>query len=320
MTAETIKFDHVPVLPEETVSFLSCAAGGNPARMLDCTLGRGGHAKRMLEKFPQMELAGIDCDSESLAAAEETLAFAGTRVHFLKGKFSDSIELLAASTGWKTLDAVLMDIGVSSPQIDDPARGFSYVHDGPLDMRMDRESPLSASRILNTYSVESLIRIFMNYGDLDYHSAKRLSEAAARVRETKPFSRTGEFAELCMANLHRSRRSAPPVPSLPFQALRIAVNSELDELSKGLENAVKLLNPGGRLCVISFHSLEDGKVKNFMRDMAVTCKCPPGLPVCICGWKPKLRVLTKKPVTAGAEELERNPRAACAKLRVSEKI
>ena len=187
-------------------------------------------------------------------------------------------------------------------------------------MRMDRSSPLSAARVVNNYSEENLRTLFRNYGELEGHDAARLAKAIVEERARKPFSRTSELAGICETVLrNRKRKGGPPAPTLCFQALRIEVNGELEELKRVLESALGLLRPGGRIAVITFHSLEDRIVKNFFRDMAERCKCPPGLPVCVCGWSPKLEILTRHPVTAGEEELKRNPRAACAKLRAAEK-
>lgn len=313
-------FSHVPVLPRQTVDLLLGGSFQPVRRIIDGTVGCGGHSSLILERLPEAELLAIDRDDDALARAGERLAFAGNRVHLEKGRFSELAEL-AHGLGWETVDAILMDIGVSSPQIDDPKRGFSFRHDGPLDMRMDRTSELSASRVVNRYDTGSLQRIFREYGEIENRDARRLAEAIVEAREEKPLSTTGELAELCERVLRsRSRKKGPPAPTLCFQALRIEVNGELDELKQALDSAVPLLNTGGRLCVISFHSLEDRIVKNFFREMAETCKCPPGLPVCVCGWNPKLKVVTKHPVTAEDDELNGNPRAACAKLRAAEKI
>lgn len=310
-------YSHVPVLPHQTVDLL--LGGSAPVRrIIDGTVGCGGHSALLLERLPEAELLGIDRDDEALARAGERLAFAGSRVHLWKGCFSELTEF-AAGLGWDSVDAILLDIGVSSPQIDDPKRGFSFRHDGPLDMRMDRSSERSASRIVNRYDVASLQRIFREYGEMENRDARKLAEAVVAAREKQAFSTTGELAELCEQVL-RTRNRSLPAPTLCFQALRIEVNGELEELKQALRSAVPLLNPGGRLCVISFHSLEDRIVKNFFREMAETCKCPPGIPVCVCGWKPVLKIVTKHPVTADAEELGNNPRAACAKLRAAEKL
>ena len=309
-------FSHIPVLPNEVVEQMSA---GSFRRWIDGTLGGGGHASLLLKAHPEAELLGIDRDDFALSHAREVLSFGGDRVHTRKGRYSE-MSIFAEEEGWESVDAILLDIGVSSPQIDNGSRGFSFRMDGPLDMRMDSSSPLTASRILNQSPAEELERIFREYGELDGGSARRLSMAILERRDLEPFSGTLDFAGLCEKVLRKQRRNAPPVATLPFQALRIAVNGELDELRSGLEQAVDLLAPGGRICVISVHSLEDRIVKNFFRDMAADCKCPAGMPVCTCGWKPKLKILTKHPVTAGEKELAENPRSACAKLRTAIKI
>ncbi len=315
---EGSEFTHVPVLPEETVRVFSEMSP--PMRhLIDCTIGSGGHSGLLLKRLPDLEVLGIDRDEEALQRARNHLSFAGERVHLRKGAFSNLREF-AGEENWESVDGILMDIGVSSPQIDDPKRGFSFRHDGPLDMRMDRSSPLSAARVVNNYSEENLRTLFRNYGELEGHDAARLAKAIVEERTRKPFSRTSELAGICETVLrNRKRKGGPPAPTLCFQALRIEVNGELEELKRALESALGLLRPGGRIAVITFHSLEDRIVKNFFRDMAERCKCPPGLPVCVCGWSPKLEILTRHPVTAGEEELKRNPRAACAKLRAAEK-
>ncbi len=313
-------FTHVPVLPRQTIDLLLDGTSRPIRRIIDGTIGCGGHSSLILERLPEAELLGIDRDDEALVRAGERLAFAGNRVHLRKGRFSELAEF-SRGLGWDSVDAILLDIGVSSPQIDDPKRGFSFRQDGPLDMRMDRTSELSASRVVNHYDAESLRNLFREYGEMENRDARMLAEAIVVAREKKAFSTTGELAEICDRVLRsRNRKRSLPAPTLCFQALRMEVNGELEELKRALEAAVPLLNPGGRLCVISFHSLEDRIVKNFFRDMAETCKCPPGLPVCVCGWKPVLKIVTRHPVTADETELKENPRAACAKLRAAEKI
>lgn len=310
---------HIPVLPEETVSCAMPQTSG-VCRVIDGTVGYGGHSSLILKKNPDAELLGIDRDETALAHAAERLAFAASRVRLTHGRFSTLAEK-AAEAGWRKVDSILLDIGVSSPQIDTPERGFSFRFEAPLDMRMDRSRGMTAADVVNTYSVQELARIFRDYGEL--REAKRLAEAIVRQREEKAITTCGELAELCEKVLRvpgGKRRTGPPAPTLPFQAIRIEVNGELDELRTALESAVELLNEGGRLSVISFHSLEDRIVKQFFRDMAEKCKCPPGCPVCICNWTPKLEILTGKPLTASEKELAENPRSACAKLRCAVRI
>lgn len=311
------EFTHIPVLPEETIALLGEGKTGK-VRFVDGTCGCGGHSSLLLKAFPEAELLGIDRDEEALRRSGKTLAFAGERVKLVHGEFAD-IERIATENGFTNVDGVLLDIGVSSPQIDDGERGFSFRKNGPLDMRMDRSGRKTASQILNTYSQEALKKIFRDYGELQ--EAGRLASAVCKARELKPFATTEEFAHLCENVLQKGKRKGGlPAPTLPFQALRMEVNGELDQLRKGLEGALHLLKAGGRLAVISFHSLEDRIVKNFFSDMARDCQCPPGLPVCICNWKPELKILTKKVIIAGEDEIKTNSRAGCAKLRGAEKL
>ena len=306
-------FGHIPVFCDEILEIIP---ENGPIRVIDGTLGYGGHSSLILEKNRQAELLGIDRDGEALAGAEEKLKFALGRVYFERGNFSD-LKKHASEVGWTSADVVLLDVGVSSPQIDNPQRGFSFRRDGPLDMRMDKRSPSTASRILNNASYDELERIFREYGEVP--RSRNLAKAVIERREEKPWARTLEFAELCEDVSGRGRPGAPPAPTLCFQALRIAVNGELDELKKALTDAIGMLNPGGKIAVISFHSLEDRIVKNFFRDAASDCLCPPGLPACVCGHKAVLKILTKKPLSPSAEEKRKNPRASSAKLRIAEK-
>ncbi len=296
---------------------MPCTSGY--CRVIDGTTGYGGHSSLILEKNPDAELLGIDRDTDALAAAGERLAFAGSRVKLVHGCFSGMAEL-AQAHGWEKVDSILLDIGVSSPQIDTPERGFSYRSDAELDMRMDRSRGITAATVLNSYSEDELTRVFRDYGEL--REARQLARAVVQEREKNPILTCSGFAAVCDRVLRRpgGRKSGPPAPTLPFQAVRIEVNDELGELRKALAAAVDMLNEGGRITVISFHSLEDRCVKQFFREMSAECKCPPSLPVCVCGWSPKLRVLTKKAVEAGSAECAANSRSACAKMRCAERI
>lgn len=309
-------FRHVPVLYREVLEYLAVEAD-KPMRVIDATLGSGGHSCLILKKNRQAELLGIDRDGDALIRAGEKLAFAAGRVRLVRGKFSDLADL-STEAGWVSVDAVLLDIGISSPQIDDSRRGFSIRLDGPLDMRMDQRSPDTASRFLNHESAQTLERIFREYGECD--KSWKMAKAVVERREHQPFATTSDFAQFCESVLGRSKPGKLPVSTLYFQALRIAVNDELEELRKALPAAMNLLAPGGRLAVITFHSLEDRIVKNFFREAARECVCPPGLPVCVCKHRAELKLLTRKPVTAQEDELRDNPRAGSAKLRVAEKI
>lgn len=307
---------HYSVLKNEVVSTLVNGKTGH-LKIVDGTLGYAGHAEAFLRALPEAEYLGIDRDSEALSFAKERLSFAGERVHFEKGTYSQ-MRVLMSKHAWEEADIILLDIGVSSPQIDLSERGFSYKNNGPLDMRMDQASSLTASGLLNTYAQSELVRIFREYGEV--REAKMLAAAVVERRGSKPWETTHEFAALCDKIIYRPRHITTPSPTLPFQALRIAVNDELGELESTLPEAIDLLKVGGRLGVISFHSLEDRCVKHFFQYAAESCHCPPGLPVCCCHYEPNLKIVTKKPVCATDEELKLNSRSACAKLRVAEKI
>ena len=309
------EFEHIPVLWREVLTHLTFPAD-RPARLIDGTIGGGGHSALLLKKYPQLELLGIDRDSAALTKAAETLAFAGERVKLHRGDYS-TLAAAAKEHGWDKVDGILLDIGVSSPQLDHPERGFSWRADGPLDMRMDQRNPLTASRILNFADIDELTRIFREYGEEP--KARKLAAAVVEAREKKPFAVTGDLVELCDRIIGR-KPGKLPAPTLAFQALRIAVNDELGELERAVPDAVELLNKNGRLAVISFHSLEDRIVKEFFRAEAAECTCPPGLPLCVCGKVKRLEIVTRKGETASKEELAENRRAACARLRVAEKL
>ena len=284
--------------------------------LIDGTLGNGGHSAALLRKYPNLHILGIDRDTDALGRAAQTLAFAKDRVTLVHGNFSDLVGKLQ-EYGAENADGILLDIGVSSPQLDDPSRGFSWRADGPLDMRMDRTSPENASRLLNRAPEAELAEIFREYGEL--RSARKLAAAVVETRQKKPFATTLDLVELCDKVLGKSRPGTLPMSTLVFQALRIAVNDELGELRRALQAAMDVLAPGGRLAVISFHSLEDRIVKRFFKEEAASCVCPPGLPVCVCGKQSSLKIITPHALTATDEERTANRRSACAKLRIAEK-
>jgi 16S rRNA (cytosine1402-N4)-methyltransferase len=310
------EFFHIPVLLDGVLEYLTFPTD-RPARLIDGTLGGAGHTSALLEKYPLLEVLGIDRDDAALEASGKRLAKYGSRVKLARGNYSECADI-AAQHNWDKVDGILFDIGVSSPQLDIAERGFSWRKPGPLDMRMDRRSELTAGRLLNRASVEELIHIFRNYGEIK--QARRLAEAVVEARKTTMFGTTEELVALCDKVLGRSRPGTLPAPTLVFQALRIAVNDELGELERGLSSALELLKPGGRVAVISFHSLEDRMVKNFFRDESTSCICPPTLPVCCCQHKARVKVILKHPYVANEEELAANSRSACAKLRAAEKI
>lgn len=304
-------FSHLPVLLQPTVDLLVQTPG---TRFVDATLGGGGHTQALLEARPDIELLGIDRDANAIQAATARLQPFAERFQAVQAPFS-SLTDVVRQHGWDRIDALLMDIGVSSPQIDQPERGFSFRFDGPLDMRMDTTAGATAADLLNTLSERELADIFYRYGE--ERRSRQVAAAVVRRRAQKPWTHTGEFAELLEQVIGRAHQHGLPPATRCFQALRIAVNDELGELQTALEQAVRLVAPQGRIAVISFHSLEDRIVKQFFREQAASCVCPPGLPICTCGKVSTLDILTHKPITATEEELRDNPRASCAKLRVA---
>lgn len=309
-----MEFTHTPVLLRECLDGLDIKSGGV---YVDGTLGRAGHAREIAARLTTGRLIAIDRDQAALDAAPDRLAGYMDKVTLVHGNFRDLPSMLD-KLGLPAVDGMLFDLGVSSPQLDDPERGFSYMHDAPLDMRMDRTSPLTAADVVNTWDREELKRILWTYGEERY--AGPIAAAIVRARADCPIETTLQLAQLI--------RSAMPPASLrekqhpakrSFQAIRIAVNDELRAAEDMLLGAVPRLSPGGRLAVISFHSLEDRIVKTTLADFARGCTCPPDFPVCMCGKTPQIKLITRKPVTAGPEELAQNPRARSAKLRVAEK-
>ena len=307
-------YGHVPVLLHECLDALAIKPDGI---YVDGTLGRAGHSLEIVKRLTTGRLIGIDRDETAIAAARERLANYGDRVTLVHSNF-DRIGDILADLHIDGADGMLFDLGVSSPQLDDAERGFSYMHDAPLDMRMDRSAYLTAREVVNGWSYEELRRILFEYGEERY--APAIAKKIVQTRETAPVQTTLELAELI--------RSAMPAAALrekqhpakrSFQAIRIAVNGELDALPPMLSGAIDRLNPGGRLAVITFHSLEDRIVKRAFQDAAKGCTCPPEFPVCVCGKKPRVRLVTRKPIVSGAAELEENSRARSAKLRVVEK-
>lgn len=312
-----MEFKHQPVLLAQTLASLNLHSGG---LYVDGTLGGGGHSQAILAATePDGRLIGLDRDDEALAAATARLQPFGERFRPLKANFADIAQVLAAEN-IAQVDGVLLDIGVSSYQLNEPARGFSYMQDGPLDMRMDRHGGQTAAELLAEIDETDLADIIYRYGEEKFSRriARRLVEARAR----QPITGTAQLAELVAAAIPAAkRRQEKQHPAKrTFQALRIAVNDELGALEKGLAGAFAVLKSGGRLSVITFHSLEDRIVKNYFASLAKGCECPPEFPVCVCGKKPQGRVLWRKPQTADEAELADNPRARSAKLRTIEKI
>ncbi|MFP5297442.1 MAG: 16S rRNA (cytosine(1402)-N(4))-methyltransferase RsmH [Actinomycetota bacterium] len=306
--------EHDPVLLEELARLLGPALESGGV-VVDCTLGRGGHARRLLADYPDIFLVGIDRDPGALEACRTDLAADQGRLALVRDGFSNLAAVLER-LGIASVRGVLLDLGVSSPQLDEAARGFSFRDDGPLDMRMDPGARLSADVVVNTYDASALERIIRDYGEERF--ARRIARAIVKSR---PVATTAALANIVKEAIPApARRSGPHPARRTFQALRIEVNDELREIDEVLPAAKDACEPGGRIAVISYHSLEDRRVKRFFNEAAKGCECPPGFPVCVCGSKASLRVVTRRPVIPTQEEIERNPRARSAKLRVAEKL
>ena len=306
---------HQSVLLRECVRYLEIDPAGV---YVDGTLGMGGHAEAVLEQLTTGRLIGIDRDERALAFAGERLARFGARATLVKGNFGD-LDSILDGLGVGKVNGMLFDLGVSSPQLDDKDRGFSYMQDAPLDMRMDERAPLTARQVLNTWSEAELRSIFWRYGEERY--AGRIAEAVTAAREQAPIETTGQFVDIIRRTMPAAALREKQHPAKRcFQAVRIAVNDELGELERMLASAPDRLLTGGRRLVISFHSLEDRLVKEAIRKRENGCTCPPEFPVCTCGFVKTLRSVTRKPVTPGAEELQDNPRARSARLRIAERV
>ena len=312
-------FHHLPVLLDECLDGLSIRPDG---AYLDCTLGGAGHASEILKRLTGGTLIGIDRDADAIAAATARLAALNAPARFiaLRGNFHNAPDLLREAGIGGGLDGILVDLGVSSHQLDVRERGFSYHDDAPLDMRMDQSQALTARQIVNTWSEDALTRIFRDYAEEKW--ARQIARVICDRRKTAPIERTSQLVDIIDAAIPKKFRQGDG--SHParraFQALRIAVNDELEPLEPSLRALTDLLNPGGRLCVITFHSLEDRIVKNTFRSLADPCTCPRSFPVCVCGKRPTVKLITRKPVTASDGELAQNPRARSASLRILEKL
>lgn len=310
------EFRHISVLPAEVLAFLQPQAGGT---YLDGTLGGGGHAGLILDACgPDGRLFGFDRDPAAIAAASAALASFGARFRPVNENFA-AVETALQQREVTSLDGFILDLGVSSHQLDTAERGFSFQQDAPLDMRMDRGGGATAADLVNELSHGELARIIREYGEDRW--AGRIASFICKERETVAITTTLQLAEVIKGAIPRKAWEERIHPATrTFQALRIAVNDELGSLEKGLRAAVRMLVPGGRGVVISFHSLEDRIAKNIFREMSTGCICPRDLPLCSCGHKPEVRVLTSRPVMAGEEELAENPRSRSAKLRAVEKL
>ena len=308
------EFHHISVLLDECIEGLNIKPDGI---YVDGTLGGAGHSSQIAKRLTTGRLIGIDRDPVALKAAGERLAPYADRVTLVHSNFCEIAQVLK-DLNIDGVDGILLDLGVSSPQLDDGSRGFSYMADAPLDMRMNSEDTLSAYDVVNTWSYEELRRILFHYGEERY--APKIASAICKRREEKAIETTLELVDVIRGAMPaQALREKQHPAKRSFQAIRIAVNDELGSVEKVMKDAIPCLNPGGRLAVITFHSLEDRIVKTAMAGAAKGCTCPPSFPVCVCGKKPQVHVITRKPIISTDAELERNPRARSAKLRVCEK-
>ena len=309
-----MEFHHVSVLLKETVDGLNIKPDGI---YVDGTMGGGGHSREILKSLTGGKLIGFDRDQTAISVCRERLSEFGERVEFVNRNFFEIKDVLK-ELGIESIDGAVLDLGVSSYQLDNAERGFSYQHDAPLDMRMNRQDTFSAKDVVNTYSQEQLADIIFKYGEDRW--AKRIAEFIVAEREKEEILTTGRLVDAIKKAVPKGARQDGPHPAKrTFQAIRIEVNGELAGLEQAVRDFVDVLSPGGRLSIITFHSLEDRIVKNVFAEAAKGCTCPPEIPVCICGKKPQGKVITRKAISAGACELEQNPRARSAHLRIFEK-
>lgn len=309
------EFHHVSVLLDECIEGLNIKPDGI---YVDGTLGGAGHSSQIAARLTTGRLIGIDRDEIALEAAGKRLEPVKDRVTLVHSNFCEMDHVLD-DLNIEGVDGILLDLGVSSPQLDDGSRGFSYMADAPLDMRMDHSDTLTADAVVNGWSQEELKKILYEYGEERY--APQIAATICRRRAQNPIRTTFELVDVIRSAMPPAALREKQHPAKrSFQAIRIAVNDELNSVSRAMEAAIPKLNPGGRLAVITFHSLEDRIVKNAMAGAAKGCTCPPSFPICVCGKKPKVKIITRKPIVSGDEELERNPRARSAKLRICEKL
>ncbi|MGI6162185.1 MAG: 16S rRNA (cytosine(1402)-N(4))-methyltransferase RsmH [Christensenellales bacterium] len=306
-------FRHKPVMEKECIELLNAKNGG---RFVDGTLGGGGHSEAILS-IGNTEVYGIDRDADAIAAASDRLSKYGDKFIAIKGNFKDAALLLPQEA--MPLDGAILDLGVSSYQLDKPERGFSYMNDAPLDMRMDASDAISAYDVINEYDRQRLSGIIRDYGEERW--ASRIAAFIEQRRKIEPIRTTFELVDVIKAAIPAgARRQGPHPAKRTFQAIRIEVNGELEGLSNAVKSFVDLLKPGGRLVVITFHSLEDRAVKLAMREMENPCVCPPKAPVCVCGKRSLVKLVSRKAVKPSKEELENNPRARSAKVRAAERL
>lgn len=311
-----LEFSHKPVMLEECLQGLALQDGGV---WFDGTVGGGGHSYEILKRSgPNGKLIATDLDDEAIAAATKRLQpFAG-RFTIYKSNYKN-FENVFAQAGVNKIDGALLDFGISSHQIDDVDRGFSYRQaNAPLDMRMDQSAPLTAETVLNTYSEDKLTYILKTYGEETF--AKQIARNVVKYREDKPIKTSGEFAQIIQKSIPAKFRFGAPCERKSFQALRIEVNGELDGLRELVIGLSRRLKKGGRIVILTFQSLEDRIVKEAFKQLESPCTCPGNFPVCVCGKKPELKIITKKPITASEQEVEENSRSKCAKLRIAERI
>lgn len=311
-----LEFSHKPVMLEECMEGLALKDGG---LYYDATVGGGGHSYEILKRSaPEGRLIATDLDDEAIQAATSRLKEFDGRFSIYKSNYKDYAEVFEKA-GVDQIDGALIDFGVSSHQIDDPDRGFAYrFADAPLDMRLNQSAYLTAEIVLNTYSEEALARILKMYGEETF--AKQIARNVVKYREKQPLKTSGEFAEIIRNSIPAKFRYGAPCERKSFQAIRIEVNAELDGLYELVLSLTRRLKKGGRIAILTFHSLEDRIVKEAFRYLESPCSCPGNFPVCVCGKKPEIKIVTRKPITASEAELEENSRSKCAKLRIAEKI
>ena len=310
-----MEFSHVPVLLREVLEGLNL---GNDKIYVDCTIGGAGHSEKILENTKNSMLIGIDQDKDAILASSKRLEKYKSRVKIVRSNFAN-IKNVLASLNIEKVDGILADLGVSSHQIDTASRGFSFRFDGDLDMRMDMSQSLSAKNVVNEYSEENLKRIFKDFGEEKFASS--IARKIVNERKKEPIVTTKQLEKIILSAVPRYKgNDGSSNVQRTFQAIRIEVNHELDILENFIRDAESVLSPGGRLVIITFHSLEDRIVKQTFKDLATGCICPSDFPVCVCGRKPKVKIVTPHPITATTEELETNRRSASAKLRVIEKL
>lgn len=311
-----MEFKHVSVLLDETIENLDIKPDGI---YVDGTLGGAGHAREVCKRLGENgRFIGIDQDEEAIAVSTKRLEEFGEKVTIVKNNYVHMKQVLQAQ-GIDKVDGIVLDLGVSSYQLDNAERGFSYMEDAPLDMRMDREQPITAKDIVNRYPEAELVRIIKDYGEERY--ARNIARNILREREKKEIETTGQLVDIIRSSMPAKARNGKGHPAKrTFQAIRIECNQELEVLREALDDMIDLLNDGGRLCIITFHSLEDRMVKNSFRKAEQPCTCPPDFPVCVCGKKSKGKVVTRKPILPSEEEIKENSRSKSAKLRVFKKV